>query len=61
MTKENVRGCTVKVSGQRDLLEEIVKILEQACEIVASSEIIYHPEDDGCHRFFTVTEVTKDE
>ena len=55
--KSEVKGVELKLTGECSLVEEIVEILDQECEIIHSSRVIFHKEDDGCHRFLTITEV----
>jgi hypothetical protein len=55
--KSEVRGVELKITGECSLVEEIVEILDQECEIIHVSRVIFHKADDGCHRFLTITGV----
>ena len=57
METTKIRGCTIKIVGECDLVPEIAEILREVCEVVHFSRLIYHSEDDGCHLYMNVSEV----
>ena len=60
MEKRVVRGCTVKITGECNLVIELAEILEGLCDVVHTSDVRMHAEDDGCHLFINVEGVRTD-